>query len=52
LGRMPADLRAVWEQASQLTLAELLGPQRVPRLAELTTRLLCEFDERDRLMAG
>jgi hypothetical protein len=50
LGRMPADLRAVWDQASQLTLAELLGPQRVPRLAELTTRLLCEFDERDRLI--
>ncbi|MGH8905490.1 MAG: hypothetical protein ACRD0K_03000 [Egibacteraceae bacterium] len=50
LGPIPADLRAAWEQASRRRLAELFGPRPLPRLAELVTRVLSTFDNRDRLI--
>lgn len=50
LGWIPAELRAAWEQASEHTLASLLGPHRLPPPAELITRLLAQCDERERLI--
>lgn len=50
LGWIPEELRAAWEQASELTLASLLSPHRLPPPAELITRLLASLDERDRLI--
>lgn len=50
LGWMPEELRAAWEQASQLTLESLLRLHRLPLPAELITRLLTTLDERDQLI--
>lgn len=50
LGWIPPELRAAWEEASELPLASLLGPYRLPPPAELITRLFTQCDERERLI--
>ncbi|MGH8898934.1 MAG: sigma factor-like helix-turn-helix DNA-binding protein [Egibacteraceae bacterium] len=50
LGWIPEELRAAWEQASELTLASLLSLRRLSPPADLVTRLLTSLDERDQLI--